>query len=268
MPMNGSSSPPSGRRVVKDLPLTRLLPNMLTLMSLCSGLTGIRFALLDKWEAAALAIVIAGVFDVLDGRVARMLNIASKFGAELDSLSDVISFGVAPGIVMYQWTLKDEGGLGWIAVLAFAVCSALRLARFNTMLDNEAAPSWAKRWFTGAPAPAGAGLALLPLMLALEFGDGARLPRVAVALWLMLAGGLMVSRLPTMSLKGWRVAPVWVAPIFVAAGLLVAALITNTWLALSACGILYFLTLPVGWYAYRKRRMQEEAAEAAGKGRA
>src|SRR5579872_3924559 len=128
----------------KDLPLTRLLPNMLTLLSLCSGLTAMRYSVHEQWQEAVIAIVLAGVFDVLDGRVARMLNIASKFGAELDSLSDAVSFGVAPGFIMYQWTLKDAGGIGWIAVLVFAVCCALRLARFNTMLDDHDVPSWAK----------------------------------------------------------------------------------------------------------------------------
>jgi CDP-diacylglycerol--serine O-phosphatidyltransferase len=160
------------RRVVKDLPLTRLLPNMLTLFSLCSGLTAMRFALQDRWEGALLGIVIAGIFDMLDGRVARMLNIASKFGAELDSLSDAISFGVAPGFVMYLWVMKENPALGWIAVLSYAVCTALRLARFNTMLEDHSVPTWAKSYFTGIPAPGGAGLAILPLAIWLEFGDG------------------------------------------------------------------------------------------------
>ena len=206
-----SDAPPprlAPTRIVKDLPVTRLLPNMLTLMSLCSGLTGIRFALYEKWEQAVLAIVIAAVFDVLDGRVARMLNIASKFGAELDSLSDAVSFGVAPGFIMYQWALKDAGGGGWIAVLVFAVCCALRLARFNTMLEDHDRPVWTKSYFTGVPAPAGAFLGLLPLAFVLEFGNAARLPPVVYALWMVLVGGLMVSRMPTLALKGWRVAPV------------------------------------------------------------
>jgi CDP-diacylglycerol--serine O-phosphatidyltransferase len=241
----------------KDLPLTRLLPNMLTLLSLCSGLTGIRFALLERWHDAALAIVIAAVFDVLDGRVARMLNIASKFGAELDSLSDAISFGVAPGIIIYQWTLKDGGGLGWFAVLIYAVCCALRLARFNTMLEDHTLPSWTKSYFTGVPAPGGAGLALFPLFIVLEFGDAVQLPKAAIAIWLIIVGGLMVSRLPTFALKGWRVAPVWVAPIFVAAGLLIAALITDLWLTLSGIATIYILSMPIAWLTYYRRQRNE-----------
>lgn len=245
------------RRVVKDLPLTRLLPNMLTLLSLCSGLTAMRFALQDKWEEAVLGIVIAGVFDMLDGRVARMLNIASKFGAELDSLSDAISFGVAPGFVMYLWMVRDSR-LGWIAVLAYAVCTALRLARFNTMLETVAVPAWAKSYFTGIPAPGGAGLAILPLTLVLEFGPDIQPPPTAIALWLIFVGSLMVSRVPTFALKGWRVTPKWVAPILVLAVLLIAALITNPWLTLSCIGSVYFLSIPCALYAYQRRQRIEE----------
>jgi len=234
-----------------------LLPNMLTLISLCSGLTAMRFALQEKWQEAVLAIVIAAVFDVLDGRVARMLNIASKFGAELDSLSDAISFGVAPGFVMYQWTLKDSPALGWIAVLVYIVCAALRLARFNTMLEDQSAPGWAKGYFTGIPTPGGAGLALLPLMLFLQFGDDVQVPPATIAFWLILAGALMVSRVPTFALKGWRVAPVWVAPIFVVGVLLIAAVTTHTWLTLSAIGTIYFLSLPCSCLSYLRRRRLE-----------
>lgn len=247
---------PLGSRPRKDLPLTRLLPNMLTLLAICSGMTAMRFALQEKWHETVLAIIFAAVFDVLDGRVARLLNIASKFGAELDSLSDAISFGIVPAFVMYEWTMKSDPRLGWIAVMAFTICSVLRLARFNTMLD-EAAPEWTKRYFTGVPTPAGAGLALLPLVFSLQFGDDAQLPPSAVSLWLIFLGGLMVSRLPTLSLKGWRVKPVWVAPIFVAIALLTAALITNTWLALSASGVLYMVSLPLGWYTYARQAKRE-----------
>jgi len=252
-----SETPRSPRRVVKDLPLTRLLPNMLTLLSLCSGLTAMRYALEEKWEGALLGIVIAGIFDMLDGRVARMLNIASKFGAELDSLSDVISFGVAPGFVMYEWTMKDGGSLGWIAVLLYAVCTALRLARFNTMLEDTSAPPWAKSYFTGVSAPGGAGLAILPLAYALEFGPKAELPPVLIGFWLILIGGLMISRLPTFALKGWRIPPIWVAPVMVVTVLFIAAIITDPWLALSGIGTVYFLSIPCAWFSYRRRMKRE-----------
>jgi CDP-diacylglycerol--serine O-phosphatidyltransferase len=256
------SEPEQNRKLIgRDLPLTRLLPNMLTILSLCAGLTGMRFALLERWQDAMLAIVIAAVFDVLDGRVARLLNIASKFGAELDSLSDVVSFGVAPGIIIYVWALKDAGGLGWVAVLVYAACVALRLARFNTMLEDISLPIWAKRYFTGVPSPAGAGLALLPFCLFLEYGDSVVPPKFLIAIWLMISGGLMVSRLPTLALKGWRVGQIWVAPIFLGMVLAIAALITNPWLVLSGFIILYLLSLPVGWYSYRARMRKEEVAD-------
>ena len=253
------SSPilPLPRRVAKDLPLTRLLPNMLTLMSLCSGLTGIRYSLQDKWHEAVLAIVIAAAFDVLDGRVARMLNIASKFGAELDSLSDAISFGVAPGFIMYEWAMKSNDNFGWIAVLVYAVCTALRLVRFNTMLEDTTIPTWAKSYFNGVPAPAGAGLVLLPLMLVLAYGEDVRPLSSLLAIWMIIVGGLMVSRLPTFALKGWRVAPIWVAPIFVVVALFVSALISYTWLALSGASVTYLLSIPCAYYCYVRRAKQE-----------
>jgi CDP-diacylglycerol--serine O-phosphatidyltransferase len=246
-----------GLRPREDLPLTRLLPNMLTLLSLASGLTAMRFALDERWHEAVLGILAASIFDVLDGRVARMLNIASKFGAELDSLSDVVSFGVAPGFIMYLWTLKDQHDLGWIAVLVFAVCTALRLARFNTMLEDHAAPAWAKSYFTGVPAPAGACLALLPLLFFLQYGPDAQAPAATIAFWQMLIGGLMVSRVPTLSMKGQRVKRVWVTPIFVLAILLVAGVITKTWLTLLGLDVLYFMSIPLGWYLYRRRAQRE-----------
>ncbi len=253
---------PQPRRKVTDLPVTRLLPNMLTLLSLCSGLTGIKFAMHEQWEKALLAILIAGVFDLLDGRVARMLNIASKFGAELDSLSDAISFGVAPGFIMYEWTLKNAGGIGWVAVLIFAVCCALRLARFNTLLDNPDIPLWAKRFFTGVPAPGGAGLCLLPMVFVLEFGEAVRLSGPFYSFWMIVVGGLMVSRLPTFALKGWRIHPIWVAPLFVAAVAFAAGLITDTWITLCIGGSFYMLSLPLGWYSYHTRALREKKASA------
>jgi CDP-diacylglycerol--serine O-phosphatidyltransferase len=233
---------------------------MLTLMSLCSGLTGMRYAMLGDWHKAVLTFVAAAVFDMLDGRVARLLNITSKFGAELDSLSDAISFGVAPGFILYEWMLKDEAGsIGWIAVLVYSVCCALRLARFNTMLEDQVVPSWAKGYFTGVPAPGGAGLALTPLAFYLEFGSAAQLPAIALALWLMFVGGLMVSRLPSLAFKGWRITPHWVTPIFVVVAGAIAALLTNTWLTLSIAGVVYIASLPIGWFSYQVRKKRDAA---------
>ena len=248
---------PLGSRPRKDLPLTRLLPNMLTLLSLCSGLTAMRYAVHEQWHEAALGIVLAGVFDMLDGRVARMLNIASKFGAELDSLSDAISFGVAPGFIMYEWTLQNDLHLGWVAVLVFAVCMSLRLARFNTMLEDTTAPAWTKKYFTGVPAPGGAGLAILPLIFVLQFGDGVQLPAPVISIWLIILAGLLVSRLPTLSIKAWRVKPAWVAPIVRLGVLLTAVFISNPWLVLAVVASLYGISIPLGWFFYRRQAKRE-----------
>jgi CDP-diacylglycerol--serine O-phosphatidyltransferase len=253
------STPEQTKPRRRDLPLARLLPNMLTLLSLCSGLTGIQFAMMEKWDKAVLAIVLSSVFDVLDGRLARLLNIASKFGAELDSLADLTSFGVAPALMMYLWVLhNDPTGFGWIAALVFASCSALRLARFNTMLEDHTAPVWTKSFFTGVPAPAGAGLVLLPLIATLQFGPDCQPPAWALALWLIVIGGLMVSRVPTVSMKGRRVAPIWIVPIMLGVTLIAAALITNTWLALLGVGGVYLLLIPFGSLSYRRRMRQDQ----------
>ncbi len=243
---------------VKEMPVTRLLPNMLTLLALCSGLTSMRFALMGQWREAVLAIVVAAVFDVLDGRVARLLNIDSKFGAELDSLSDLTSFGVAPGLILYLWQLQSETlGLGWIAVLVLAGCCALRLARFNTMLEDHSLPAWTKSYFTGVPAPAGAGLSLMPLIYVLHFGEGVQVPPAVLAIWMIIVGGLMVSRIPTLSMKGRRIAPIFVAPIYASACFVIAMLVTNPFLTLSIMGTLYFFMIPYGFYSYRRRKARE-----------
>ncbi|MEI6558744.1 MAG: phosphatidylcholine/phosphatidylserine synthase [Rhodospirillaceae bacterium] len=242
---------------LKNIPIARLVPNILTMLALCSGLTAMRFAFAGDWPHAALAIVVASVFDILDGRVARLLGLTSKFGAELDSLADLTNFGVVPALVLYLWALQGTS-LGWIAVLVYAVCTATRLARFNTMLEDHTAPAWAKCYFTGVPSPAGAGIALLPLFVVLEFGPDYQLPQVMLSLWLILAGLLMVTRMPTLSMKGRKISHVWVAPIMAAACLLVAALITDPFLALSVLAVGYIVCLPYGWICYRRQERQEQ----------
>ena len=153
------------------IPVRSLAPNAITVLALCAGMFGVRFAYLEQWESAVTAILIAGVFDGLDGSVARLLKGTTKFGAELDSLSDVISFGVAPALIMYMWVLSDVKGLGWLMSLMFAICMALRLARFNTVMkDDELGAEVKAGYFTGIPAPASAALALWPMILSFEFG--------------------------------------------------------------------------------------------------
>lgn len=262
--METQPAPDAGRRFPRQLPLTRLVPNILTMMSLFCGMNAVRFAIMDRFEYAALAIVIASVLDVLDGRVARLLRATSKFGAELDSLADLTSFGVSPALVLYLWVLReDPSGFGWIAALVFAACSALRLARFNTMLEDLSAPAWTKGFFTGVPAPAGAGLALLPLFLALAFGPSLKTPATLQAVWLVISGLLMVSRLPTFAMKGRQIPPVLAAPVMAAFCLLVAGLFTNTWMTLSFLIIAYIAMLPYGYRCYRQREKQDKEGTAA-----
>src|SRR6202045_4764088 len=157
------------RRRLSDFSVNRMVPNILTVLAVCAGMTAIRFAVNGKFEAACYAIIVAGIFDGLDGRVARLLRSTSRFGAELDSLSDFISFGVAPAVVLYLWTMSALHSIGWAIVLIFAVCCALRLARFNTQLASEP-PPYAAGFFTRAPAPAGAGVVILPMFLPFEWG--------------------------------------------------------------------------------------------------
>jgi CDP-diacylglycerol--serine O-phosphatidyltransferase len=250
---------PGGRRPrrahprLKGLSLNRLLPNMLTVLALCSGLTGIRFAMQEMWEQAVLSIVIAGVLDGLDGRIARLLNGASKFGAELDSLADVVSFGVAPALIIYMWSLNQAGGLGWVAVLAYAVCCALRLARFNTKLgSSEDLPPYTFNYFTGVPAPAGAGLVLLPMVLGFEIGRGSAAIPFIVVPWTLLIAGLMISALPTFSFKGMRIPPAFVVPVLVGVGLVAALLVSLPWLTLAIAGLCYLASLPFSFRQYAR----------------
>ena len=158
-------------RRLRDLPVNSLIPNILTVLALCAGMSAIRFAMQEKWELAVAAIIVAGILDGLDGRMARLLKGATKFGAELDSLSDFIAFGVAPALVIYLWSTEVLGGIGWIAGLAYSTCCALRLARFNTALDNPDQPAWTSYFFTGMAAPAGACIALLPIAVSFQIGD-------------------------------------------------------------------------------------------------
>ncbi|WP_119459680.1 CDP-diacylglycerol--serine O-phosphatidyltransferase [Rhodospirillaceae bacterium SYSU D60014] len=249
---------------LRDQSINRLIPNILTVSALCAGLTSIRFALQDRWELAVLAIVIAGILDGLDGRIARLLDGASKFGAELDSLSDFISFGVAPALVLYYWTMYAAGGLGWAISLLFAVCCALRLARFNTKLDNADLPAWTSRFFTGVPAPAGAGLSLLPLLATFQFGSGFfDLPIVAGAVMLGVAL-LMVSRVPTFSFKRVKVPQHYVVPTLIGVGVFAAFLVSMPWVTLMTAGVVYVASIPLSYIAYRqleRRRRPEDFAE-------
>jgi CDP-diacylglycerol--serine O-phosphatidyltransferase len=254
------TSPPRRRRLA-GLSFNRLIPNMLTLLALCAGLTAIRFGLSDQWENAVLAVMVAAILDGLDGRIARILKGASKFGAELDSLADFVSFGVVPALLLYLWTMDDLGRFGWILVLVFTVACVLRLARFNTFLEDPDRPAWASNFFTGVPAPMGAALVLLPMMLSFQFGATFFRSPIVVSVFLVGVGALMVSRLPTFSFKKFKIPNQWVLPTMLIVGLYGALLINAPWMTIAITLLAYSVSIPFGYRAYR--RMEERSAAAA-----
>jgi CDP-diacylglycerol--serine O-phosphatidyltransferase len=252
------------RRGLRGFSINRLIPNVLTLAALCSGLTAIRFGLQGQFRLAVIAVIVAAIFDALDGRVARRLGVASRFGAELDSLSDFLCFGVTPALVLYLAALKDAGPLGWVVTLMFPICSALRLARFNTaLLADTPPPVWTGSYFTGVPAPAGALVALVPLVISFE--AEATWPRhpLVVGIVLVVVGGLMVSRLPTFSFKKGRIPRHLVLPALLVAALTMGVLVSSPWIGLSLLGLIYLALIPVSWLAYRRQaaRDRREAAD-------
>jgi CDP-diacylglycerol---serine O-phosphatidyltransferase len=269
-PMAIGQSPFGDRRLpprqFRRIPVRTLAPNLVTLLALCAGLTGIRMAFENRYGLALAAIVFAAFLDGIDGRLARLLKGTSKFGAELDSLSDFVNFGVAPGFILYFWGLHDLKSAGWIAAMAFAICAGLRLARFNVMSADPNRPAWAANFFVGVPAPAGAIIVLLPIYAAFL-----GLPRSQFLTWVTLAytlaiAALMVSRLPVYSGKrfGTRVPPEMVGPVIILLVLFVALLIAYPWIILTIGTLCYLASLPLGWVSYRayEQRAREGRAEA------
>ncbi len=234
----------SRQRRYRGLPVRSLAPNILTVLSICAGLTSIRFSLDGRWEAAVAAIVLAAILDSLDGRLARLLKGATKFGAELDSLADFMSFGVATTIALYLWQLKDVQPGGWIIALTFCVCCALRLARFNTALEEPDRPAWTADYFTGIPTPAASGLALLPLILSFGVGMEVLLSEYVVAANTALIAFLMISRVPTYSFKRLRVRREYVRPTLIAVALTAAVLVNHPWAVVAVFWTLYVGSIP------------------------
>lgn len=240
----------------KGLSISKLIPNMITVSATCAGLSSVRFALDGRWEFAVVAIIVAAVLDGLDGRMARLLKSASDFGAELDSLSDFVAFGVSPALVLYFWSLNALGGIGWAISLFLAICCGLRLARFNTNIGKL--PPYAYNYFTGVPAPAGAGLALLPMAASFAFGlDITRNPFL-VGGWSVIVALLMVSRLPTFSFKKVKIPTAAIVPLLVVVGLLVAGLAGAPWRTLTIVGLLYIVSFGYSSYTYRRLRIEAE----------
>ena len=259
-----SNAPDLRRRRFRPIPVRMLVPNIITLLALCAGLTAIRLTIEGRIELALAAIVFAAVLDGLDGRVARLIKGQSRFGAELDSLADFVNFGVAPALILYFWKLNELANVGWIAVMVFAISGGLRLARFNVAIDDPNKPAYAENYFTGVPAPAGALCVLLPIYLSLL--GATTLPSLIAAIYVLVIAFLMVSRLPVFSGKkiGVRVPREMVLPVIVLVILLTALLISYPWHVLSAGTILFLCSLPFGWKSYRdqERRATEAAAAA------
>ncbi|MCC6718727.1 MAG: phosphatidylcholine/phosphatidylserine synthase [Acetobacteraceae bacterium] len=258
---------PRTRPRFAGLSFNRMIPNILTMLGLCAGLTSMRFALEGRFAAAAAAIVLAACIDGLDGRLARLLKATSRFGAEFDSLADFLCFGVAPGFVLYLWALQVAGGFGYVPCLMFAVCMALRLARFNAALDAGPHPAYTYNFFTGVPAPAGAGVVLFPLFLGLEGQALGWDWLVAVSQFppfiaFMLVGTalLLVSTLPVWSFKNFKVPSAYVLPLLLGVGLYAALLVADPWAALAGAGLVYIGMLPFSARSYRRLRREAEVS--------
>ncbi|HXW24879.1 MAG TPA: phosphatidylcholine/phosphatidylserine synthase [Xanthobacteraceae bacterium] len=255
------------RRRFRPIPVRMLVPNVITLLALCAGLTAIRLAVEDRLDLALYAIVFAATLDAVDGRIARMIKGTSRFGAELDSLADFVNFGVAPALILYFWQLKELKSAGWIAAIVFATCAGLRLARFNVASEDPNRPAWAANFFVGMPAPAGAITVLLPIYLQFLALPGTAFPSPLTLLYTLAIAILMVSRLPVYSGKrlGTRVPRELVLPVFVVVVLFVALLISYPWPVLTLGTLAYLACLPLGWLSYRRfeRAAGETSADAA-----
>jgi CDP-diacylglycerol--serine O-phosphatidyltransferase len=258
---------PATRQLNGGLTLRAVLPNAITAAALCSGLTGIRFAINDNWQMAVFAIILAGMLDGIDGRIARLLKAQSRFGAELDSLADSLSFGMAPALVMFLWSLQDLPRFGWFASLAFAICCALRLARFNARIDVEDQPHKSVGFLTGVPAPVGAGLAFLPMYLWVASGEAIFRHPVLVAAWMVAIAVLMISNLATLSWTSIRPRRNIRLEAIALAGLVFAALLTEPWWTLAGLSLVYLVLMPLAIvrYARIKQQRAQPASTAGGR---
>jgi CDP-diacylglycerol--serine O-phosphatidyltransferase len=247
-------TPETSRRRLREQPISRLFPNMITLAGMCCGLSAIRFAMLGRWEMAVSFIIAAALIDGMDGRVARMLGATSLFGAQLDSLSDFLCFGVAPVLVLYMWQLHDVKGIGWAVVLFFSVCTALRLARFNTGLFEEKEP-WEKNFFVGVPSPAGGILCLLPLILSLGFDQFTVHPFIA-CLHVVGVGTLMASRIPTFAGKHIHIKHEYIPGFMMASSFLLVLFVIEPWQFLTALSAAYLASIALSvksWRGHQQR---------------
>lgn len=251
----------SGGPRIREIPVRLLLPNIITVLAICAGLSGIRLAFEGRFETAVVMVLVAAFLDGIDGRLARALKATSRFGAQMDSLADIVNFGVAPALVIYAYLLHDAGSLGWIAALIFVIACGLRLARFNVLDEDKAQrPAWENDYFVGVPAPAGAALVLLPVYLVFT-GIAAPAPvyGYAAAIFTVLVALLLVSRLPVWSGKtfGSKVRRENALPVILAAMFYVLVLFAYPWQTLSLSALAYLAFLPLSARAYSRRRETE-----------
>lgn len=253
-------------RKPRKLAFHKLIPNMITLTAMAAGMTAIKYAFVEKWDYAVIAIVAAAFMDAFDGAAARILKAQSKLGAELDSLSDFVSFGVAPALVVFFWSIQNAGQFGWLTALIFMMGVALRLARFNVAKEEEATDDPLSKYFTGVPSPVGGGLALLPMIISFQL-DGKTDTHLrdtisdpyAVGFWLIFLAVIMVSHIPTFSSKQIRVAQKMSVVALAVFGLLIAGLINEPWPTLTFMGVAYLLSIPwsIRHYANKKKSLAQ-----------
>lgn len=244
------------RRIVSNVSFAWLLPNLLTLAALASGLSAVRFALNDRFEAAVLMVAMAGVFDLLDGRMARILKSSSNFGAQLDSLSDMVVFGVVPALLLYLFALQEGGRIAWASCLFYAACCALRLARFNSELHDP--PKWAANYFIGVPSPAAAALAILPIIASFRYELAFLKDVTFVGVWLALVGASAISTIPTFAGKGIKLPRAMALPALGLFALGIAGFIARPWDMMLGISLLYLAMMPISIARFAKMKAEAE----------
>lgn len=245
---------PATTKKIVELPISRLFPNIVTIIAICFGFTSVRYALNEQWDVSVSFIVIAGFLDVIDGRLARFLKATSNFGAQLDSLADFVNFGIAPALTLYLWVLNqiEIKGLGWVFSLTYVICTSIRLARFNSDAIEEGKPEWKNGFFVGIPSPAGAGLAILPMMLSFETDVMRFLNPYFVGIYLVVIGIMMASRIPTFATKRLVIRKENIPLVLVLAGLIIASITIKPWVFLPLFGIIYIISIAFSISYYKK----------------
>lgn len=258
---DGPQKPEEQRPRLREIPLRYVVPNIVTVLAICAGLSAVRLAIEDRFEAAIGMVLLAALLDGLDGRVARLMKASSKFGAEMDSLADVVNFGCVPALVLYVYVLDETKQFGWIAALIYVIACTLRLARFNIMSNDETRQKWQKAYFTGIPAPAGALVVLLPVYIGFLGVPADWITASIVSLYTVIIGFLMVSNLPVWSAKTvGGIQRTAVMPLILVVVLYVAALANFTWITLTLSALAYLAFLPYSVHMWR--RDAKRAAEA------